>query len=155
MKLNRKFISLDLNLNNSRSDGYLTVGRLPSADIIVDLTNDWPWLTSSIGRIRAHDIPEEFHKKSHIINEAFRVLKPGGILEVRARSPGATGDPTGNEQNKFQAQQMRATYDFFFKINQTHYPFPELGPKFKVLDLKRYLIDNEFQYEILIVEAIK
>lgn len=47
-----------------------------------DLTQRWPWEDSSVDHIRAHDIIEHLPDKIHTMNEAGRVLRPGGIFEI-------------------------------------------------------------------------
>lgn len=47
-----------------------------------DLRNFWPWKTSSVDEIRAHDGPEHLDHKIQFMNEAHRCLKPGGLLDI-------------------------------------------------------------------------
>ncbi len=64
---------------------------------LADLSKPWPWEDSSIDHIRAHDIIEHLADKIHTMNEAWRVLKPGGIFEIAVPTtdgPGAWQDPT-------------------------------------------------------------
>lgn len=85
----------------------------------VDLNQRWPWLGSSVDEIKAFDVFEHirgfneryYHGtmasqrtgKTHVMNEAHRVLKPGGILHMTVPSVdrldgkvnrGAFADPT-------------------------------------------------------------
>jgi SAM-dependent methyltransferase len=62
-----------------------------------DLRKKWPWGDSIIDEIRAHDIFEHLPSKTHPMNEAWRVLKPGGILDLfipTTDGRGAFQDPT-------------------------------------------------------------
>lgn len=75
-----------------------------------DLNHHWPWADSSVDQILANDVFEHIHHgkpgnngKMHVMNEAWRVLKPGGILcftvpcfyLIDGRvNPGAIADPT-------------------------------------------------------------
>lgn len=89
---------------------WINVDRVPPADQIVDLdarmeqaTQDmfvdiqWPWIDSSISRIRAWDIIEHLHDKIHTMNECWRVLEPDGLLDIAVPTTdgrGAWQDPT-------------------------------------------------------------
>jgi SAM-dependent methyltransferase len=75
-----------------------------------DLNDRWPFEDSSAEAILAHDVFEHVHGhmfgnggKIHVMNEAWRVLKPGGVLDMTVPSfllsdgrvnPGAVADPT-------------------------------------------------------------
>jgi predicted SAM-dependent methyltransferase len=62
----------------------------------VDLSRRWPWADSSVTYIRAWDIIEHLPDKIHTMNEAHRVLVPGGIIEIKVPTtdgPGAWQDP--------------------------------------------------------------
>lgn len=63
----------------------------------VDLRKKWPWEDSSIDTIRANDIFEHLPSKVRTMNEAHRVLKPSGKLELFVPTTdgrGAFQDPT-------------------------------------------------------------
>ena len=62
-----------------------------------DLRDGWPWPESSVDEIRAWDIIEHLPDKIHTMNEAWRVLRPGGVLDIKIPTtdgPGAWQDPT-------------------------------------------------------------
>lgn len=64
----------------------------------VELANPWPWAESSIDEIRAFDGPEHLASKVHFMNNAHRVLRPGGLLEIQvpdcSEGDGGDCDPT-------------------------------------------------------------
>lgn len=65
--------------------------------LVADLNGPWPLETSSVGVIRAHDALEHLCDPIHTMNEAYRVLAPGGFLLTLTPStdgPGAWCDPT-------------------------------------------------------------
>lgn len=53
---------------------------LRNSDIITDLNGHFPFETSSIGIIRAHDILEHLKDSMHALSEIHRVLVPGGYF---------------------------------------------------------------------------
>lgn len=74
-------------------EGDTWAGRFVKAD----LRKRWPWPDSSIDVIRAHDVFEHLPQKVTTMNEAWRVLKPGGLLELFVPTTdgrGAFQDPT-------------------------------------------------------------
>jgi SAM-dependent methyltransferase len=76
--------------------GFTTVDLL-DADVLADLNGRWPFDDGSIGVIRAAHIFEHLRDPVHAMNEAFRVLAPGGwlLLEVPSTDGrGAFQDPT-------------------------------------------------------------
>ena len=75
-------INLNLGCSDQILDGFLNVDVSEPCDQIADLRGAWPWPDSSIAAIRAHDIIEHLPDKIHTMNEAWRVLKPGGRMEI-------------------------------------------------------------------------
>ena len=76
--------------------GWVNVDRVPPADEIVDLDGPWPWPESSADEIRAHDAIEHLPDKIHTMNEAWRVLTPGGRFDIKVPTTdgrGAFQDP--------------------------------------------------------------
>ena len=74
--------NLNLGCSDQILDGFLNVDVCEPCDQIADLRGAWPWPDSSIAAIRAHDIIEHLPDKIHTMNEAWRVLKPGGRMEI-------------------------------------------------------------------------
>src|SRR5882757_794152 len=88
---------LNLGCSDRHAAGYINVDRVLPADVLVDLAEPWPWLDSSTDEILAHDIIEHLPNKIRTMNEAWRVLKHGGILDIivpTTDGPGAFQDPT-------------------------------------------------------------
>lgn len=77
---------------------FTNVDIVPPADVICDLSQTpWPWVSDNISHIRAHDILEHLPNKIATMNEIWRVLKPGGTIEIKVPTtdgPGAWCDPT-------------------------------------------------------------
>lgn len=90
-------VRLNLGCSDAHEPGYLNVDRVPPADLVADLQQRWPWKSSTVDEIRAHDFIEHLPDKIHTMNEAWRVLKPGGIFKIVVPTTdgrGAYQDPT-------------------------------------------------------------
>lgn len=95
-------LKLNLGCSDDHRPGYLNVDQAQPADFLCDLGAAWPWPDSSVDEIYAHDVFEHL-PKIHTMNEAWRVLRPGGILDLVVPcvmlasgcvNPGAFADPT-------------------------------------------------------------
>lgn len=88
---------LNLGCSDALVRGYVNVDICEPAEVIADLSKRWPWADSSVEEIRAHDIIEHLPDKIFTMNEAYRVLVPGGVLDIvvpTTDGPGAFQDPT-------------------------------------------------------------
>lgn len=90
---------LNLGCSDRRLDGALNVDRYPGpeVDCVCDLSDLWIWDDDTVDTIVADDIIEHLPDKIRTMNEAFRVLKPGGQFKIfvpTTEGPGATQDPT-------------------------------------------------------------
>lgn len=69
-----------------------------NADLVGDLNDDWSLLADdSVGLLRAHDVVEHLKDPIHTMNEAWRVLAHGGLLDILVPSTDGVGawcDPT-------------------------------------------------------------
>lgn len=77
--------------------GWTNVDICQPADWIADLSQPWPWPDSSVAELKAWDIFEHMPDKMLTMNEAHRVLVPGGRLDLfipTTDGRGAFQDPT-------------------------------------------------------------
>ena len=91
-----KLTKLNLGGRINQIPGYTSVD-LFDADEIMDLDEDWPIPDNSVGVIQASHIFEHLKDPVHTMNEAYRVLAPGGWLFIDVPSTdgrGAFQDPT-------------------------------------------------------------
>lgn len=69
----------------------------PGVDVVADLSKPWPWEDSSWDLVRAWDLIEHLPDRIHTMNEAWRVLRPGGVIQIFVPTTdgrGAYQDPT-------------------------------------------------------------
>ena len=92
-------VRINLGCNKHAKPGYINVDLedYPGVDITCDLNKAWPWDDNSVDEIVAYDLVEHLPNAIHTMNEAWRILKPGGIFEILVPSTdyrGAFQDPT-------------------------------------------------------------
>lgn len=90
-------MKLNLGCCDKHLPGFVNVDRCQPADQLADLAQTWPWPDATVSEIIAHDIIEHLPDKIHTMNEAWRVLLPGGIMRIivpTTDGPGAWQDPT-------------------------------------------------------------
>lgn len=92
-------IILNLGCNRHPSPAMVNVDlyRFPGVDVVADLNEPWPFEDNYADRIVAVDLVEHLKDPIHTMNEAWRVLKPGGVFEIVVPSTdgrGADQDPT-------------------------------------------------------------
>jgi O-antigen biosynthesis protein len=57
----------------------------------IDLGQRWPLEDDSVGVIRAEDVLQQLVDPVHVMNEAYRVLAPGGFFLIRVPSTDGRG----------------------------------------------------------------
>jgi len=90
-------IRLNLGCSDRHLPGYINIDRVKPADMIMDLAWPWNFEESSVSEILAYDIIEHLPDKILTMNQAWRALKPGGLLDIDVPTTdgrGAWQDPT-------------------------------------------------------------
>ncbi len=95
----KDIVRLNLGCNRRAMEGWVNVDlvRFRGVDRTTNLDHDWPWEDDSVDYIRAYDLVEHLRSNIHTMNEAWRVLRPGGVFEILVPSTdgrGAWQDPT-------------------------------------------------------------
>lgn len=90
-------LKLNLGCSDRHLPGYVNVDRSEPADQIVDLRLTWPWADNSVDEIIAWDCIEHLPDPIHTMNELYRVLRDGGMVDIivpTTEGRGAWQDPT-------------------------------------------------------------
>jgi len=132
---------MKLNLGSGKDyrHGYINVdqSRIFKADVYHNLELPWPWPDDSVSEIYCSHILEHIHNIVLFFNEAYRVLKPSGTMEIivpHYLHPWAYGDPS---HVRFLSEESI----YPFSIHADH--FRHLGIKCNFnLELNQTLIDN-------------
>jgi SAM-dependent methyltransferase len=96
----QKLLKVDLCGGIDPCKGYLVLDQhIPDGvnGLAANLENKWPLADHSVGVLRAHDAIEHLSNPIHTMNEAHRVLAPGGFLMISVPSSSGKGafcDPT-------------------------------------------------------------
>lgn len=139
--------------------GFVNVDIGPPADTIADLSLPWPWETSSVEYVKAHDVIEHIADRVHFMNELHRVMAPGAQVEIitpnATRGAGFAQDPTHKSMwclNSFQYYQEGS-----FAVNRLANNYG-ITARFKIIHLveKSYIDAYEEVWKITaILEAVK
>jgi len=131
----------DLGGGHNPTPGFTSVDILPSADVVCDLEQRWPFDDDSVGIIRANHVFEHLRDPIHTMNELYRVLAPGGWAFIELPSTdgrGAWQDPT---HVSFWNQNS-----FWYYTRRTHTAYaPRYTGRFQVSDLRTYYPSKFFE----------
>ena len=150
-------MKLNLGCSDALLRGYLNVDIVQPCDKIVDLNQPWPWEDSSIDEIRAFDILEHLKTPIHSMNEAWRVLRPGGRFDIAVPTTDGRGwaqDPTHVCYPPFN----RNTF-FYFEHGNPHLhrfaPANGVRCSFRILLSDEKLLVDEVSKLHIVLEAVK
>ena len=97
---------LDIGCGPAKAQGYIGLDRyqFPGVDVVRDIRRGLPFNDSIFDGARMHHCLEHFTGDDllFIVNEAWRVCKPGAVLEITvpdATSPNRYRDPTHVERD--------------------------------------------------------
>lgn len=107
---------LNLGCSDAHVPGMVNVDIVRPADVVADLNQRWPWPDSSIRAIRAYDVIEHLRDPKHTMNEAYRVLEPGGKFDIIV----PTTDGRGAWQDPGHVSFWNRNSFFYFEHGNAH-----------------------------------
>jgi len=103
----------------------------------IDLEQPWPLEDNSVGLILAEDVLQQLGSPVHVMNEAYRVLAPGGFLLIRV--------PSTDGRGAFQDPRSRSFWNehSFWYYTQARFAgeIPEFKGRFQVARLRTFCPD--------------
>lgn len=77
-----------------KKEGDVFIDRIkfPNVDVVHDLTLQWPFEKDMFDHVSAVHVVEHLPNLIHFMNEAWRVLKPGGSLYIETPLAGVNPD---------------------------------------------------------------
>ncbi|HYQ47025.1 MAG TPA: glycosyltransferase [Polyangiaceae bacterium] len=130
------------------SDG---TGRSFGKSAGIDLEQPWPLADDSVGLILAEDVLQQLRDPVHVMNEAYRVLAPGGFLLIRV--------PSTDGRGAFQDPRSKSFWNehsfWYYTQAQFACEIPEFKGRFQVARLRTFSPDlpNSEHVAIPYVEA--
>jgi SAM-dependent methyltransferase len=150
--------AMNLNLDCSNAllpRPWINVDIVPPADQIADLNERWPWADGAVDQIRAHDIIEHLRSPIHTMNEAFRVLKPGGVLDIVV----PTTDGRGAWQDPGHVSFWNRNSFFYFEAGNAHLtrfaPANGVRCAFAIASAKEEMIADKVSKLHIVLKAVK
>lgn len=150
---------LNLGCADTILPGFDNVDIGPPADTIADLSLPWPWETSSVEYVMAHDIIEHLPNKIHTMNEMYRVLIPNGQVDIivpTIRGVGSVCDPT------HKSYWSAGDFEYYEKGNFARERFRNsygIAADFRIVSHEHSRYQNKFGEEVwkfgIILEAVK
>ncbi|WP_445636405.1 Methyltransferase domain-containing protein [Nostoc sp. DSM 114161] len=147
-------------------DGYVNVDIYPSlgVDLVCDINEGLPFEDNSFIEALAVDFMEHIQQTRviHVMNEVYRVLKPGGIFKIHVpEAPGISAyqDPTHisfwNEESftyYIDRHRRRETYGIYYgvvaqfklvSLKRSNYLWQKFFSTFNLNYLSNFLLDVE------------
>jgi len=123
-----------------------------NADIVGDLNKSWKLEDNSVGLLRAHDVIEHLKNPIHTMNEAWRVLTHGGVIDILVPSTDGAGawcDPTHiSFWNK-------RSFRYYTEASTRRYIEPECFCRFQVVKLENVMLYDDLPYVQAHLLAVK
>lgn len=127
-------LKIDLGCGPHPLDGYIGIDKNPSADVVLDLENAiLPYDDGTVDMIHASHIFEHIKNLIPLVNECWRILKPGGTINISTPHVPhleAFGDPTHVRFFTTDSWRYWLKGDFYYEDFGKHYdilPFSSLA----------------------------
>ena len=148
-------LKLNLGCSDAHLKGWTNVDLCAPADQIADLSKPWPWNDSSVDAIKAWDVFEHCPSKLLTMNEAHRVLRPGGQLDLFVPTTdgrGAFQDPT--HQSFWTPNDLFYFCENFVEWQRFHVAYG-ITARFKAISVDHREYPNKVWKLRAILEAVK
>lgn len=146
---------INLGCSDSHVAGFVNVDICQPADVIADLTQTWPWEDNSVDVIRAHDVFEHLRGKIHTFNEAYRVLKNGGLIDMIV----PTTDGRGAHQDPTHTEYFNPNSLFYLEYGNPHNTrFAKaygMKHQFRIVSQRHELLADQVWKLTAVLEAVK
>ncbi|HCV42877.1 MAG TPA: hypothetical protein DGH68_05300 [Bacteroidetes bacterium] len=161
--MTNKPLWINLGCSDDIKPGYVNVDmRSFSAEdqeravcLWADLRVSWPCVDSTVDFILAKDIIEHLPDKIHTMNEAWRVLKPGGVMQVEV----PTTEGRGAFQDPTHVSYWNANSFFYFEHGNAHRErFGEdygVRARFEIVQYKHERLADEVTKLNITLKAVK
>jgi SAM-dependent methyltransferase len=122
----KDLVKVDLGCGINKPQGFIGVDQFasPLVDKVADLTRRFPFASSSVDYVRAHDVIEHLPGRIHTMNEIWRICKNQAVVDIRVPSSdgrGAFQDPTHvSYWNANSFFYYTAQYPAYFQLCQTY-----------------------------------
>jgi SAM-dependent methyltransferase len=119
-------VKVDLGCGINKPPGFIGVDQYasPLVDKVADLTRRFPFASSSVDYVRAHDVIEHLPNRIHTMNEIWRICKNQAVVDIRVPSSdgrGAFQDPTHvSYWNANSFFYYTPAYPAYFQLCQTY-----------------------------------
>ena len=148
-------MNLNLGCSDRHLPGYVNVDIVPPADELADLRQRWPWPDSSIAEIKAFDIIEHLPDKIHTMNELWRVLAPGGTVEIEV----PTTEGRGADQDPQHCSYWNRNSFFYYTAGNPHRErfgtAYGVQARFRVLSQRTARLPDEVVKLTIVLAAVK
>jgi|GEM_PF-1918410 len=144
-----KEIKLDIGCGLKKRAGFIGIDKhhLPRVDIVSDLEKaKLPFPTNSVDKVVASHIFEHIRNYAPLVEELWRVMKPGAVLHVKVpnyKSENTHTDPTNARMFTLKS------FDFFDKNKQSfkEYGWRTTHARFNIIDRKETKTELSFDLQ--------
>lgn len=131
--------TLDLGGALNPMPGMTVVDSRRNGGVIANLDSDWPFADNSVGVIRASHVFEHLVDNIHSMNEAYRVLAPGGFLFMEV--PSAKGNGMWRDPSH-KSPWILEQFWYYTQARYAQYIQPEYKGRFQILSLRESSWDD-------------
>lgn len=146
---------LNLGCSDAHVPGMVNVDIVQPADVVADLNQTWPWPSGSIRAIRAYDLLEHLRDPVHTMNEAWRVLEPGGTFDIIV----PTTDGRGAWQDPGHVSFWNRNSFFYFEHGNAHLtrfsPANGVRCAFRIAHSEEQMYPDKVSKLHIVLEAVK